>query len=337
MRGYVRSFALSATLFGTIVFASSAESAECKPLGRIASLDIKMLPSGRPAIDVLVGGQPQTFLIDTGGVISMVTPRTVRQLNLPVTRARDRVLLESVNGAATDQMAKLPSITIGNLHQEGPFFYVLPGKDDPSDPQMPEFAGILAPEFLQHFDVDFDFAHNKMNLFAPDHCVGQVVYWQAPKVAIVPISIDQGGHITFRMDLDGKRVTVTMDTGASTSTLDLNVARQAFNIDVNSPDVEKVGELKGRYTANIYQRRFKTLAVDGVVVNEPMITLLPNMTTKPSEARPVGSLVRDDPQTTSMLLGMTTLGKLHVYIAYKERKVYITAADTTPTAPAQQP
>jgi hypothetical protein len=128
-----------------------------------------------------------------------------------------------------------------------------------------------------------------------------------------------------------------MDTGASTSTLYLKVARQAFNIDVNAPDVEKTGELKGGYTANIYQRRFKSLSVEGVMVTEPMITLLPDLMSKPSEARPTGRLIRDDPGLPNVILGMTTLGKLHVYIAYKERKVYITAANPAPppAAPAQ--
>ncbi len=334
MRGNWRSLALFAISIGTMASATSALAAECKPLGRIASLDIKMLPSGRPAVDVTVGDTPETFLIDTGGVISMVTPRTVRELKLTTTRARDRVLLEGVNGAASDQMAQLPSITIGNLRQQGPYFYVLPGKDDPNDTRKPEFAGIIAPEFLQHFDVDFDFAQGKMNLFSPDHCAGKDVSGQSPSLHIFPESIDSGGHITFRMELDGKRVSAMMDTGASTSTLNLNVARQAFNVDVNAPDVEKTGELRGNYTANIYQRRFKTLAVEGVVVTEPMITLLPDMMSKTSEARPTGSLVRGDPQFPNVILGMTTLGKLHVYVAYGERKVYITVANPSPAAAA---
>jgi len=312
-------------------------AAECKPLGIIAALDIKMLPSGRPGIDVMIGDTPETFLVDTGGVISMLTPRTVRELKLPTTRARDRTLLTGVNGASTDQMVQLPSITIGNLNQKGPYFYLSPGKDDPTDTGMPEFAGIIAPEFLQHFDADFDFGGMKLNLISPDHCAGKVQYWQAPATAIVPMTMDSAGHIKFPMTLDGKRVNALMDTGASTTVLNLNVARQAFNVDVNAPDVEKTGELKGGYTANIYRRRFKSLTAQGVVINEPMITLLPDMMNTTSEARPTGSLVRGEVGLPNVILGMDALQKLHVYIAYNERKIYITAAGPAPAAgaPAQ--
>ena len=39
------------------------------------------------------------------------------------------------------------------------------------------------------------------------------------------------------------------------------------------PDVEKVGELTGGYSANMYRRRFKSLAFEGVTVSNPMIMM----------------------------------------------------------------
>jgi hypothetical protein len=210
----------------------------------------------------------------------------------------------------------------------------MPGRYNPDDKRQPEFAGIIAPDFLQHFDVDFDFAVNKLNLISQDHCEGKVVYWHAPAVAVVPMQLDRGGHVTFRMVLDGRRVSAMIDTGASDTLLNLNVARQAFKIDANAPDLEKVGELQGGYTANIYRRRFKTLTVEGVTINEPMITLLPDLMSKGSESPRTGSLIREEPGIPNLILGMPTLNKLHLYIAYQERKVYITAANPQAAAPA---
>jgi hypothetical protein len=37
-----------------------------------------------------------------------------------------------------------------------------------------------------------------------------------------------------------------------------------------------------------------------------------------------------------MTLGMSTLGKMHVYIAYRERKAYITESSAAPTAAPMQ-
>ena len=69
----------------------------------------------------------------------------------------------------------------------------------------------------------------------------------------------------------------------------------------------------------------------------PEIDLLPDMVSNP--ARPTlgaGSLIRDtDADLPDVILGMNVLSKLHLYIAYKEAKLYITAAGTPSTAPAQ--
>ena len=48
---------------------------------------------------------------------------------------------------------------------------------------------------------------------------------------------------------------------------------------------------------------------------------------------PTGGLIANSRQASGLpdlRLGMSTLSKLHVYIAYKERKLYITSADDAP-------
>ena len=331
------SLSLLTALTITSIAVPAKAAAQCGDLNLVTSLDLRTLPSGRPAIDGMIGDTPETFLIDTGGVISMVTSRTVRELKLTTTTNR-RMALTGVNGASTQTVAQLPSITIGRYRQQGVYFFVMRVRDDPSDTTQPEFAGLIAPDFLQNFDADFDFAQKKLNLISPDHCAGKVQYWSAPSIAIVSMTMDSAGHIKFPMTLDGRRVNALLDTGASTTTLNLTVARQQFDVDPNAPDVEKVGELSGGYSASVYRRRFKTLAFEGVVINNPMIDLLPDLMGGQVAAAPrTGSIIREDRGIPEVILGMTTLNQLHLYIAYKERKVYITAAGTAPgpTSPAQ--
>jgi hypothetical protein len=206
---------------------------------------------------------------------------------------------------------------------------VLPGEGGANGPDIEDFGGILGADMLQNVDLDLDFAVGKLNFVSPDHCAGNVVYWQAPAVAIVPITLDRWGHVFFRMQLDGRRVNAALDTGASTTVLNLDVARRTFRVDVNAPDVEKVGELSGGYTANVYRRRFKSLAFEGVTINDPMITILPDLMGGMNQGTTrTGSLIRDERNgLPDMILGMNTLSRMHVYIAYKERKLYITAAN----------
>src|SRR6266566_1741757 len=174
----------------------------------------------------------------------------------------------------SDAADRRPSITLGRFRQEGAYFQVAPGPDNANDKNGQPFAGTLGPDVLQKFDADFDFTAGKLNLVSPDHCEGKVVYWTAPAVAIVPMHVAQFGHVIFTMTLDGKRINVLLDTGASNTTMNLDVARRIFSVDLNGPEVEKVGEITGGYTANVYRRRFKKLEVDGVVINDPLITLL---------------------------------------------------------------
>ncbi|HEY4264004.1 MAG TPA: retropepsin-like aspartic protease, partial [Micropepsaceae bacterium] len=183
-----------------------------------------------------------------------------------------------------------------------------------------------------------DYGAGKLNLISPNHCEGKVVYWQAPTVAIVPMRVDTQGKITFPLTLDGHTIRAILDTGATRTALNLDVAKRVFNIDTSDPDLQKVGELKGGYTAQIYNRKFKSLSIEGVTVTDPLITLLPNMVSLTSEQRSAGSLVRDtDKQAPDMLLGMSVLNKLHVYIAAHEGKLYITQASTPAPNPEPLP
>ena len=67
-------------------------------------------------------------------------------------------------------------------------------------------------------------------------------------------------------------------------------------------------------------------------MTNPAIILMPDLVTQRLPARRTGSLTREaDRGLPDLILGMSVLGKTHMYVAYKEKKVYITAAE--PPAP----
>jgi hypothetical protein len=147
--------------------------------------------------------------------------------------------------------------------------------------------------------------------------------------------LNDAGHITLRVELDGRRLNAMLDTGASATFLNLDLARRTFRVDLDAPDVERAGEVTGGYSANVYRRRFKTLAFGNVTLANPMITMFPDMMTgMTSNAPRTGSLIRDDRGLPDIILGMDTLSQLHVYVASGERRLYVTAANPQPAAPA---
>ncbi len=72
-----------------------------------------------------------------------------------------------------------------------------------------------------------------------------------------------------------------------------------------------------------------------MTINNPMLNMLPDMMGGVNPGAPrTGSIIRDERVgLPDMILGMSTMRQMHVYIAYKERKLYITAA--SPQSPQQ--
>ena len=330
MRAMCRSLILATLLLSAVNAVPAAAAAQCS-LNVLTTLHLRPT-SYMPMIDATIGDKRVGLLVDTGGGMSSLTKRAVRDLNLQtgqyVSSDGTILTLKDVTGQTEALQVRLPSITLGTLRQEGVYFMVLPGADEGGQ-DMENFGGILGTDVLRNVDVELDFAANKIHLIAPNQCRGNVVHWQAPAVAVVPIALDRFGQLTFRMQLDGRRVTAMLDTGASDTILNLDTARRTFRIDVNGPDVEKVGELTGGYSANMYRRRFNSLAFEGVTVSSPMIVMMPNMMGNVNPGAPrTGSMIREDRNgLPDVILGMNVLNQMHMYIGYKERRLYITAAN----------
>jgi predicted aspartyl protease len=318
---------------GAMLAAAPAAAAECGPLKLVAAM--RAIPiqdaSNVLAVPATLDDRRQVkMLLDTGSSFSTVNRAIVDELGLK--SEPTKVHLIDLAGQRTSREVRIPSVTVGGARQNGVYLIVNPNDNPVGGTSLP-FDGILGADMFRRFDLDMDFGARKINLISPDHCSGRVEYWSAPRVAIVPIRLNALGQVMLPVTLDGHRLTAMLDTGATTTALKLDVARTVFGIDTGGPEAKKIGELKGRYTAPIYRHRFKTLAIEGVVISDPAIDLLPDMVERGSRYRPMNVLIRrTDTVFPDMLLGMSALKRLHVYIAYKEAKLYIT--ESTPQSGA---
>jgi predicted aspartyl protease len=323
----MRKFLMGLSFTAALVAPSSLQAAaQCGPQRLASVVDLKM-DYGVPMVPVSLTGKAKHFIVDTGGYVSLLFPATVRELGL--TRRNVAMKIISVDGASSNSVVRIPEFAIGRLRAADISFMVSTHEDSGDIPEGAP-AGVLGPEILQNYDADFDFAAGKLNLVDPNHCEGQVVYWPARAVAIIPFRLDNNFHIIFSAMVDGKKVDAALDTGMGVTTMRLPSAQRLFDIDVNAPDLEKVGELQGKaYTATMYQRQFDTIAIEGLVVDNPTIRLMPDMIQSQLPRGPAtGSLLPPPSRPTGLpdlILGMSDLSKMHVYIAYKERKIYISS------------
>lgn len=201
----------------------------------------------------------------------------------------------------------------------------MPGRNPFGDNRV---AGLLAPN--PTLDIDLDFAAHRLRFISPDHCPGHVVYWDASVAAAIPMRIAQIGHIVIPVTLDGKEMETVIDTGAIQTSLNLRVARTRFGITTDSPDVVQRGEINHTPGVTYHQHHFSTLSFEGVRIANPVINLIPDRLNS-GVSEPVGVETRIRQAATALpdlMIGMDVLSKLHVYIAYKERKLYVTPAFT---------
>jgi len=300
----MRSFRIPAAASLALLFVTPGLAADDCHLYRLASIDMTIGADGGVNVPMSVSGKDLNVLVDTGGVLSSLTDSFAAELGLrkePLTRVKFMMF----GGKAITQFVSAKDIKLGGLAASRTEFLVMPDGLLP-----PGIGGTLAPDVLNNYDVDFDFANAKFSLFSPDHCDGRVVYW-TEDYAIVDFKRDSlSGHIRVPVKLDGEEVRAGIDTGASRSVMALETAEDVFHVDLKSPDMKDLGE---QGYGHAYKYPFKTLTFSGVTVNNPDIMLVSEHDSKIRET----------------ILGMGILRQLHVYFANREKKMYVSAASAT--------
>ena len=293
----------SSTVATLLMLISPASADDSCRLVRMAAFDIDINSAGGVSVPITISGQSVSLLVDTGAIFSMLTEQSVQQLELKKLRAFDS--REAMfGGRKVDFYVETHDVDLGGLKADHMPMQVLPEGIVPND-----IGGILAPNIMLHYDVDFDFANAKFNLFSQDHCEGKVVYWTTAPAAEIKIDVDPNGHILVPVVVDGQQINAAIDTGSSRSVLSLELAKNLFNIA--STD-SKLTPSKGRWHAFHYP--FATLTLQGITVQNPDLELVSDDESHVPNGSP------------KLILGMGILRQLHLYIAYKEKKLYVTAA-----------
>jgi hypothetical protein len=348
--------------FGAIP-AAPALSRDCGPLKEVASLDIAPVPGvSLMAAPLVIDGRPVRLLLDTGAGASGLTPSAAAKLDL---HARDsgNVHLLDAGGHAVHRYYRTDSLTISGLTAHG-----VPFMQDTSTDDLPQVDGTFGPDLMLRYDVEMDFAARKLTYFSQDHCFGHIVHWPAMDVAQVPITIVSragdypapmgkadaslflivtggapilGTDIRVEVMLDGHVFTANIDTGAEVSSINSGAARRYYEIPANEFDASPANETAPPAIANATAHgiesvtvtgmrathRFHALTFGGVTVNNPLFVLR----REPADAGRVGSARRPD-----ITIGMNVLRALHLYFAFKERVLYVSAADTARSIQREQ-
>jgi len=294
----------------TCVAANAADDCQLK---RLSSLDLKVEPGGRVEVPAIIAGHPISLLVDTGSNHTMLTEGIVSELGL-----QKELFAESAvsmwGGQRVTKYVNVDGMQLGRLVVGLSQFFILP------EPHGAGTDGLLGSDIMSRFDADFDFASAKLNLFSRNHCRGKVVYWtDDTQYAIVPFRKSPGyaaargidfKKVMLTVTIDGREFQAGLDTGASFNSMNLDEAKSEFGLTPDSPGMVPVHRPSG----TAYRYRFKTMSFGGVAVNDPEIELDPYAVNKMPGVAP------------TVLVGMPVLRQLHLYVAYEEEKLYVSAA-----------
>jgi hypothetical protein len=330
---FLGAFAVGLSLAGPVM------AEDCGPLQLINSLSL-MPDRQRVLVPVAINGQSEKMILNTAGAVTTINRRTVNELKLDTMNTRFR-LLDTAGNAAEKYVGV--DFKMGDLENKDIQFMVTP---DPQAGELSDTAGSVALDIVSHYDVELDLTAGKVNLFSQKHCDGHVIYWHPTAIAVMPIDLQeprpvtlQGQlrpiarrsiHIWIPISVDGTPLTGVLNTSSARSTMSASIAKITFGITPDSPGAIKLPPINGGQGPQPFGYVFKSLTFDTVSVTNPRIIIVPDLvgSKDPNNTFDTDSRVhkQDEDFRFPITVGMDVLTKLRTYIAFGERKVYISPA-----------
>lgn len=331
-------------------------SQQCGALSQVASLEMTALSDGaRVSVPLTINGRQVNLEVDTGAGMSSLTAPAATTLGI---KLRDTVgtRLVGQDGTAIHRYYLADDFQLGPLAARNIPFMQQPDVTDAG------VSGALGPDLMVRYDVEMDFAGHRLTYFSQNHCPGHILHWSSDAVTQVPIRITArardypppainpaaaglssdfvdllmsfgspilGTDIRAKVMLDGREFAANLDTGLDVSTINSQAAQTYFNVPLDNssndtpetrpdqPAQANAGTEAVTVTGYRQQHRFHALTFGGVTVSNPVFVLKPS----PPDAHRVGSANPPD-----ITIGMNVLRKLHLYFAFGERVLYVSAA-----------
>lgn len=227
--------------------------ADCK-LNQIIELPVTMIGT-RPTVTMYVNGQPAKFMVDSGSWTSFIDTTAATALGLKPAKVDDNPR-GSIRGVGGDTQFSLTTIKSFGLTKDVTMGEVemlaVPGAGGSG------VVGLIGENVLGFADIEYDLPHGAIRFFKQEGCQGaNLGYWADNAIEIDlthtgkrPVSRDRNTNEYDPGDLDrdvraialvnGQKITVTFDTGASASVLNKSVAAR-IGVTPDTPGAVFVG------------------------------------------------------------------------------------------------
>lgn len=275
---------------------------------KVSLLPLAVTMAGpQPQILGNINGQPVRFLADSGAFFSMLSPAVTAQLKLPQRPGPNDLILRGVGGDVIPALATVRNLVLDGVKVANVEFLVGGGEVGQGA------AGTLGQNFWHAHDAEYDLANGVIKIAHPTGCGREsLAYWATGGQAVSVIDLISlpgplSGTYGYAM-VNGARIKVQFDTGASASYLTFAAARRA-GIDPEGP-----ATTAGDLTQGIGRRLVRTriAPVEKFQIGDETI--------EHTRLR----LGDDSLPDTDMLLGADFFLSHRIYVANSEDKIYFT-------------
>lgn len=291
--------------------AAAQEAACTKQLKLDNEIQMESRGPGPSLVPVEIDGTRQNLVFATAGTATQISEDTAKSLGLAISPSD--LALYDARGNAHSNKVTAKSFAVGTMQGSNVELSVAP----------PGGRGLFSLSHMLPFDIDVDFGTDKLRFFSQDHCPGGVLYWQASVVGVLPMTIDKG-RVTVPVEIDGKALTGVIDTAAMGLRFKDAVADKVLGLGEGMTGKSHTGMLR---LNQLGLRNIKFDIVSNGAIESGSIT---------ATARNRSAALQNALAQPEVVIGMDLLRKLHLYMAFGEKKLYITPASARP-APAAAP
>ena len=310
----------AALLLTLMALLSDNPVAAAEPCQLTRKTTLPMVPLGNTdsfTVPAMLGRRPMRMLFDTGAKETVLEGLVVQQAGYHPPQTYDMRLVGVGGEVSAGLSSSVLPLILGNILRFERRLATEPTKLLYGN----RFDGLLGADLLFMFDFEVDPSGRKINIFSPDHCPGQVVYW-ADEYGAFPFKMDRNGAMTVDVKINGRALRGVIDTGNSQTSMTWKAASDLFGLTTTSPGVyavsNKTQTADGR-ALDAAQTTFDTLEFGDLKLHHAVVNIVQQYSTNA-----VTDLFGTDGWQPQLLIGMDVMKRLRFYVASGEKMVYFT-------------
>jgi hypothetical protein len=258
-----------------------------------------------------VNGISGTFILDTGAVMTTVTPDAVSHFNLALDEWTSTTL-RGVGGVERRRNADPRSVELGgvamhrrSLARDATLRVMTLTVRMVGERQI---DGLLGRDFLSSFDLDLDFSRRTLTLYEVHDCAGRFLPWPEPYLSVA-VENPAESALVVPLAVDDVPLRALLDSGASRSLVERSgMARLQLGLERLQGDRKTIGSGVGPHTVTMWQHTFRDLRVGDQSFTNPVLLVTAD------QLQP----------GIDMLLGADWLLGRRVWISYATRQLFAT-------------